>query len=136
MWELLGAVLGALGLGWYVAIWSVCLLGWRVAYANYANSYPRSPLSSIRAREEGEALAAPSSDAAPGVSVLRPLAGLDCNLFTNLCSLFEQAYPTDRFEVLLSVMSEADQALPVARQVVARYPHIASRILVGRCVCG
>ncbi|WFD02799.1 ceramide glucosyltransferase [Malassezia obtusa] len=131
-WEVLGAVAGAVGLGWYVAIWTVCLLGWQVAYRNYGNPYPRSPLSSVRSSEETDALTG-SSQEAPGVSVLRPLAGLDCNLFTNLCSLFEQQYPRDRFEVILSVMSERDQALPVARQVVARYPHISSRIVVGRC---
>lgn len=131
LWDVVITALGAAGIGWYVAIWTVCLLGWRVAHQNFGNSNPRSPLSSIPPREETEAFARDVQSEAPGVSVLRPLAGLDCNLFTNLCSIFEQEYPRDRFEVLLSVMSEEDQALPVARQVVARYPHISSQIIVG-----
>ncbi|WFD35998.1 ceramide glucosyltransferase [Malassezia cuniculi] len=109
-------------LGWYVVIWFVCLLGRSVAVRNYSEPWPRSPLS--------------SGTEAPGVSILRPLAGLDCNLFTNLCSSFEQEYPSGRFEVIMSVKSEDDQALSVARSVAERYPHVPSRIIVGDALAG
>lgn len=116
-WTALGTALASVALGWYVVIWSICLLGWHVAHQLFHNVDAHAPTD--------------AAEAVPGVSVLRPLAGLDSNLFTNLCSLFEQTYPADRFEVLLSVMAETDQALPIARKVAARYPHIASTILVG-----
>lgn len=109
-------------LGWYVAIWIVCLLGRAVAMRNYSEPWPRSPLS--------------SETDAPGVSILRPLAGLDCNLFTNLCSSFDQEYPAGRFEVIMSVKDERDKALSVARAVAERYPNVPSRIIVGDALAG
>lgn len=136
------AVLNALAgaaLVWYVVIWLIGLLGLHVARTLYGESWPRSPLSAIlagprphdgrsTARERG-----PDSSEAPSVSILRPLAGLDCNLYTNLSSSFEQQYPADRVEIILSVMSEKDDALMVAEKVRQRYPHIDSRIIVGMC---
>ncbi|PKI84006.1 ceramide glucosyltransferase [Malassezia vespertilionis] len=118
-------LLALVALGWFIAVWALCLLGWQVAYKLFANPYPRSPLSSAQTEEP-----------APSVSILRPLAGLDCNLYTNLCSSFEQHYPVDLFEVILGVRSEHDQALSVARQVVAQYPHIHSHIVVGDVEAG
>lgn len=123
----LPSVLGALALGWYVVLWSVCLLGCVVAHRLFREPWPRSPLSSDEHHEAADA---------PGVTILRPLAGLDCNLYTNLCSTFEQQYPTSRFEIILSVRSPDDQALPVARQVAARYPHVDHTVLVGDVEAG
>ncbi|KAJ7225685.1 hypothetical protein GGX14DRAFT_421704, partial [Mycena pura] len=54
---------------------------------------PRSPLANVP----------PST--APGVSILRPLKGLDTNLYENLESTFTQEYPN--FEILLSVADES-----------------------------
>lgn len=123
----LSAALAAAGLGWYVILWALCLLGWSVAKKLFSASWPRSPLSSTDP---------PRNEAVQGVSILRPLAGLDCNLYTNLCSTFEQQYPTDKFEVIMSVRSHNDQALSVAQQVASRYPHIAHTIIVGDMEAG
>lgn len=78
---------------------------------------PRSPLAS-----------APTSSV-PGVSILRPLKGLDANLYENLESTFTQDYP--KFELLLCVDNEHDQALTVVRDLLSKYPHVNARILVG-----
>lgn len=69
----------------------------------------------------------------PGVSVLRPLSGQDTNLYLNLCSTFDQDYPRDRYEVILSVRDESDEAVRVAREVLERYKDsgIRARIIVG-----
>lgn len=77
---------------------------------------PRSPLSS-----------APASSV-PGVSILRPLKGLDNNLFENLESTFTQEYPN--FEILLSVDDESDQALGVVRELLQKYPNIDAKIII------
>lgn len=77
---------------------------------------PRSPLSS-----------APASSV-PGVSILRPLKGLDNNLFENLESTFTQEYPN--FEILLSVDDESDQALGVVRELLQKYPNIDAKIVI------
>lgn len=78
----------------------------------------------------------PEEDAQlPGVSILRPLSGLDTNLFINLCSTFEQDYPHDRYEIIFSVRDEKDEALVVAREVLERYRSsgsgVSAKILIG-----
>ncbi|KAE8216782.1 hypothetical protein CF327_g82 [Tilletia walkeri] len=109
---------------WYVVIWSICLLGCSVARSKF-----RVPARTGTDEDDSE----PVLDlaACERVSILRPLAGLDCNLFTNLCSSFEQKYPPEAFEVILSVRSDEDKAYPIAKAVRERYPHIRSRIIVG-----
>ena len=62
------------------------------------------------------------------VSVLRPMCGADDNTEACLRTVFAQDYPA--FEVLLSVQEESDAAVPVARKVMAEFPHIPSRLLV------
>lgn len=94
-------------------------------------SYQRGTATDVNV--DAAASEARGDDEAPGVSILRPLSGLDCNLYNNLCSSFEQAYPLERFEILLSVRDPEDQALPVVREVMARYPHVKARIIVGEC---
>lgn len=66
---------------------------------------------------------------APGVSILRPLKGLDTNLFKNLESSFKQEYPN--FEILLSVADEHDKALPVVYELLAKYPNVNARVIIG-----
>ncbi|KAI0322705.1 nucleotide-diphospho-sugar transferase [Amylostereum chailletii] len=109
------------GLVWYSAIWSIGLLGCRAARRRY-KLRPRSPLA-----------AAPTS-AVPGVSILRPLKGLDSNLYENLESSFTQDYPN--FEIIFSVADEHDQALTVVNELLAKHPHINARVIVGEEVVG
>ena len=65
----------------------------------------------------------------PGVSILRPLKGLDTNLFDNLESSFKQDYPN--FEILLSVANEQDKALPVVYDLLAKYPNVNAKVIIG-----
>lgn len=65
----------------------------------------------------------------PGVSILRPLKGIDANLFENLESSFKQDYPN--FEILLSVADEHDEALPVVRELISRYPNVDAKVIIG-----
>lgn len=78
-------------------------------------SYSRSPLT-------------PALFPAPGVSILRPLKGLDTNLYKNLESTFIQDYP--KFELLLSVDDEHDQALSVVHDLLTKYPNVNARIII------
>lgn len=63
----------------------------------------------------------------PGVSVLKPVKGLDPDLEENLRSVFRQDYP--RFEVIIGAREASDPALAVARRVAAEFPHIPSRVV-------
>ncbi len=75
----------------------------------------------------------PSASARPAVSVLKPLAGLEPELDSNLRSFCDQDYP--HFEVILGVGDPADGALATARRVAAEFPGRA-RVVVGDHVAG
>jgi ceramide glucosyltransferase len=62
------------------------------------------------------------------ISILKPLAGLDLDLESNLRTFFEQDYPA--FEILFAVRSENDQALQVLRRLQREYVHVSSRLLI------
>jgi ceramide glucosyltransferase len=62
------------------------------------------------------------------ISILKPLAGVDDGLESNLRTFFEQDYPA--FEVLFAVRSPEDPALPVADRLRARYPAVPSQLIV------
>jgi ceramide glucosyltransferase len=62
------------------------------------------------------------------ISVLKPLAGVDDGLESNLATFFEQDYAA--FEILFAVRSEKDPAIAVAEKLRARYPNVPARLIV------
>jgi len=64
----------------------------------------------------------------PPVSILKPVHGNEAQLKENLETFFLQDYP--EFEILFAADEEDDAALPVVREICARYPHIPTRILI------
>jgi ceramide glucosyltransferase len=64
----------------------------------------------------------------PGISILKPLRGLDHGLSEALESFASQDYP--EYEMLFAVADAEDPALPVIRAVMAAHPERASRLLV------
>ena len=66
----------------------------------------------------------------PGVTILRPLKGLETNLYENLESTFTQEYPN--YEIFFCVDDEDDQALRVVRDLMAKYPHVNARTSMGK----
>ena len=66
--------------------------------------------------------------AAPPISVLKPLAGIDDGLEENLRTFFEQDYAD--FEILFAVRSPADPAIGVVEGLRTRYPRVASQLII------
>lgn len=62
------------------------------------------------------------------ISILKPLAGLDLDLESNLRTFFEQDYPA--FEILFAVRNENDPAAAVVESLQREYPRIASRLVI------
>lgn len=62
------------------------------------------------------------------VSILKPLAGLDLDLESNLRTFFEQDYPA--FEILFAVRDAGDPASNVVLRLQQAYPQVSSRLLV------
>ncbi|KAG1458699.1 hypothetical protein G6F56_006334 [Rhizopus delemar] len=70
-----------------------------------------------------------SSSDAQGVSILRPLKGIDLELERNLRSAFTQNYP--KFEIIFSVASAQDPVIPIVNKLIKEFPEIQSRLIVG-----
>jgi ceramide glucosyltransferase len=62
------------------------------------------------------------------ISILKPLAGLDLNLESNLRTFFEQDYPA--FEILFAVRREDDPAAGVVARLQLEYPKVQSRLVI------
>jgi ceramide glucosyltransferase len=62
------------------------------------------------------------------ISILKPLAGLDAGLESNLRTFFEQDYPA--FEMLFAVRHRDDAAVAVIEKLQAQYPRVESKLLV------
>ncbi|KAF7237556.1 Ceramide glucosyltransferase [Varanus komodoensis] len=65
----------------------------------------------------------------PGVSLLKPLKGVDPNLINNLETFFELDYP--KYEVLLCVQDHDDPAIDVCKKLLGKYPNIDARLFIG-----
>jgi ceramide glucosyltransferase len=61
------------------------------------------------------------------ISILKPLAGLDLDLESNLRTFFEQDYPS--FEILFAVREANDPAAEIVSRLQQEYPRISSRLL-------
>ncbi|MGC1456635.1 MAG: ceramide glucosyltransferase [Nitrospirota bacterium] len=77
---------------------------------------------------------ASTKDYTPPVSILKPLKGLDDNLFDNLESFCTQDYP--EHEVLFCLQDLNDPAYKVAKKVQDKYPDRDISIIVEKCNAG
>jgi len=72
--------------------------------------------------------------ARPGITVVRPLCGLEAFSRETLQSTFQIDYPD--YEILFCVAEEGDPILPLARKLVAEHPDRRARVLIGKDALG
>lgn len=65
----------------------------------------------------------------PGVSIVRPVCGLENNIEATLRSTFALTYP--RYEILFCVASERDPVVPLVNALIAANSGVPARLLVG-----
>ncbi len=70
----------------------------------------------------------------PGVTVLKPLKGLDVELYRNLSTFCEQDHPC--FQIIFGVADADDPAVSVVRQLQAAYPRVDIHLVIDRRVYG
>ncbi|KAF9981295.1 hypothetical protein BGZ65_004107 [Modicella reniformis] len=103
-----------------IFVWVFCLTAALAAIA-----ISRSRYSGLK----GSVSARMNKADAPGVSIIRPLRGVDCNMYENLTSSFQQDYP--RFEIIFSVAQPNDPAIAVVRDLMKKFPEVDARIIIG-----
>src|SRR5664279_382956 len=83
-------------------------------------------VAAIRARPRQAPL---PSRAAPGVSVVRPLCGLDNFCDETLESSFRLDYPS--YEIIFCVARANDPVVPLVHRLIEKYPPIPASLIVG-----
>jgi ceramide glucosyltransferase len=68
-------------------------------------------------------------DYTPGVSLLKPVRGLDAQALRNYASFCQQDYP--EYELLFGFSDPEDPAIHVVRQLQRDYPHVSIRLVSG-----
>jgi ceramide glucosyltransferase len=70
----------------------------------------------------------PSAGFSPPISILKPLKGIDDDLFDNLISFCNQSYP--EYEIIFALEEKHDPALKLAQKIRKMYPHKKISIVV------
>ena len=64
-----------------------------------------------------------------GVSLVRPVCGLENHIEDTLRSAFDLDYP--RYEIIFCAAAANDSALPLVRRLIADHPHVPAQLLIG-----
>jgi ceramide glucosyltransferase len=87
-----------------------------------------------RKQNTGCRTAANDMNYSPPISILKPLRGLDDNLFDNLTSFCTQDYP--EYEILFCLQDFNDPAYKVVKKVQDKYPTRNISLVVEKCTAG
>lgn len=111
------------GLVLYGTVVSVASLGFTEIATKFTRSARRRLDSQVR------------DDELVGVTILRPLKGVDPEMEACLKSTFEQKYPPSLLEIILCVQNADDPAIEVARKLIAEYPGLDAKLMIDEAPC-
>ncbi|KAI9744269.1 MAG: hypothetical protein M1818_002421 [Claussenomyces sp. TS43310] len=105
-------------MSWYLFIILVQCIGATQLYRHYSKE-PRPGVSPDL-----------PTDSVPHVTVLRPVKGLEPQLYECLAATFLQRYPRDKLTIYLCVSSSSDPAYPVLQRLISDFPGFDARVLI------
>ncbi len=70
----------------------------------------------------------------PPVSILKPLKGVDPEIWESFCSHCEQQYP--EFQLIFGVSDASDPAVEIVRKLQAKYPNLSIELIICDRVLG
>src|ERR1700674_5457814 len=73
------------------------------------------------ARDFPRSATVPPAEHFPSVTILKPLHGMEPNLYANLASFCVQDYPSP-VQIVFGVADPADPAIRIVRQLIADFP--------------
>src|ERR1019366_7490863 len=109
------------------AVGTVCSLGFYFLSVLSVASFLR------HARQRFTQVPLPDGKFLP-VSILKPLKGVDPEIWESFCSHCEQDYP--QFQLIFGVSDPADPAIEVVRKLQAKYPNLPIELIVCDRVLG
>lgn len=65
----------------------------------------------------------------PGISIIKPLMGVDENLLENLQTFFVMDYPI--YEILFCVQDSTDAAINFVKHLMEKYPSVDAKLFSG-----
>lgn len=131
---------------WYITVVGVSLLGVVVVRRRHCSKSPRpifkiKPASSSSPSSNSDnqntssySLSSPSTsesialDNIEGVTIIRPLKGIDTEMHACLSSSFLQQYP--KFELILCADDPRDPSVPIAQALIQQYPDVDAKLLI------
>ena len=77
-------------------------------------------------------LATSPKSAVPGVTIIRPICGLENNLYNALESTMKLEYP--KYEVVFALQDPQDEATPVVKMIMEKYPEVSAKLNIGMLI--
>lgn len=101
---------------WYIFIVLVSLTGYVQLLRYYSSPLHRADCE--------------TTSSCPHVSIIRPIKGLEPNLYECLAATFRQTYPKDKLTIFFCVSDRHDPALPVIERLLHDFPSFDAQLLV------
>ncbi|OWB79427.1 hypothetical protein B5S32_g3649 [[Candida] boidinii] len=123
---------------WYIVVLSIAYNGFFEIIFKFTNKTRNKILNSIRIdsnnnsnnnnNNEDELLI--DDDQLEGVTILRPLKGVDSEMEICLRSCLEQDYPSDKLEILFCVQDNNDSSINLVKRLLNEYKNINAKLLI------
>ncbi|GME73455.1 unnamed protein product [[Candida] boidinii] len=115
---------------WYIVVLSLAYNGFFEIMFKFTNKTKNKILNSIRIGNNDEDELLVDDDQLEGVTILRPLKGVDPEMEICLRSCLEQDYPLNKLEILFCVQDNNDSSINLVRRLLNDYKHVNAKLLI------